>query len=510
MKHLYHYIIVILIILSIKSNGQSGGSVLEKFISLETDSITKADLLDSISNIADVYFSYNPQLLEADNLVKTEIKNRTIFSILYEIINPEVLGFHALDNQIILYPIKIEKDTLDAVIKQKVITGIVKDVKNEEPVEFCNIALMGKGKGTISNQDGEYIIKIPEEFFNDTLRFSCLGFFPYDVPICEIKDDVLNIELEKTVYNISTVDVKYYDPIEILNQFIDRMYNNYEKEYTLFTTFYRETVKENSSYTDVSEAVLNLLKAPYNNGFKDDLVKFVKGRKSSNVQAFDDIRFRLKGGPYYITKLDVVKNNESFINKEFLHLYIFNYERKTLIDGRPTVVVSFYPIYNLRDILYEGLLYFDIKTWALSRVEFNYTKQGLKEARRMMIEKEPKEFKAVPAELSYVVEYKLYEGKWYLFSAQSTMQIKLYNKEKKQKTMFESVAEILVTDIEKGDFQRFSRNEIFKPSEFFTEKIDSYDTGFWENYNVIQPEEELEHAIKNFDNHDMIFTNKQQ
>jgi hypothetical protein len=128
----------------------------------------------------------------------------------------------------------------------------------------------------------------------------------------------------------------------------------------------------------------------------------------------------------------------------------------------------------------------------------------------MMIEKEPKEFKAIPSELAYTVQYGLYEGKWYLLNAQSSMQIKLINREKKQKTKFNSTSEILITDIEKGDFQRFSRNEIFKPSEFFTEKIVTYDQGFWENYNVIEPEEELEHAIKNFENHDMIITNKQQ
>ncbi len=353
-------------------------------------------------------------------------------------------------------------------------------------------------------------MKISKDYFNDTLRFSCIGYIPYDIPIKNIGDSALNIVLDKTVYNLSSVNVVYYDPKEVLNKFFEKMYSNYEKDYTLLTSFYRETIKENSSYTDVSEAVLHILKAPYNNGFRDDLVKFVKGRKSSDVQPYDDIKFRLKGGPYYITKLDVVKNDESFINKEFSHLYVYNYQRRTLIAGRPNVVISFSPIYNLRDILYEGILYFDIETWALSRVEFNYTKQGLKEARRMMIEKEPKEFKAIPSELAYTVQYGLFEGKWYLQSAQSSMQVKLINREKKQKTKFNSTSEILVTDIEKGDFQRFSRNEIFKPSEFFTEKIVSYDQGFWENYNIIEPEEELEHAIKNFENHDMIITNKQQ
>lgn len=510
MKLFRIYMSIVLLLLFAEVKGQSDSNKLDFTITIESDSITKAELLDSISAIADVYFSYNPVLLEADKLIKPKYVNATIFSVILDIIDQNKLGFHALDNQIILYPLKIEKEEAEQKPVFKTIRGSVSDVKNEEPIPFCNISILGKGKGTISNQNGNFSFKIPEELFKDTLRFSCIGYTPYDIPIKNVGDSILSIILDKTVYNLSSVNVVYYDPKDVLDKFFEKMYSNYEKDYTLLTSFYRETVKENSSYTDVSEAVLNILKAPYNNGFKDDLVKFVKGRKSSDVQPFDDIKFRLKGGPYYITKLDVVKNEESFINREFSHLYVYNYEKRTLIAGRPVVIISFTPIYNLRDILYEGVLYFDIETWALARVEFNYTKQGLKEARRMMIEKEPKEFKAIPSELAYTVQYGLYEGKWYLLSAQSSMQIKLINREKKQKTKFNSTSEILITDIEKGDFQRFSRNEIFKPSEFFTEKIVSYDQGFWENYNVIEPEEELEHAIKNFENHDMIITNKQQ
>ncbi len=509
MKLFSVHIIIALLLFFIVAKGQSDSNKLDFAITIESDSITKAELLDSISSVANVYFSYNPILLEADKLIKPQYVNATIFSIIIDIIDQEKLGFHALDNQIILYPLKIEKKETEQEPVFKTIRGHVSDVKKEESIPFCNILILGKGKGTISNLDGNFSVKISNDYFNDTLRFSCIGYIPYDIPIKNIGDSALNIVLDKTVYNLSSVNVVYYDPKEVLDRFFEKIYNNYEKDYTLLTSFYRETIKENSNYTDVSEAVLHILKAPYNNGFRDDLVKFVKGRKSSDVQPYDDIKFRLKGGPYYITKLDVVKNEESFINKEFSHLYVYNYERRTLIAGRPSVVISFSPIYNLRDILYEGVLYFDIETWALSRVEFNYTKQGLKEARRMMIEKEPKEFKAIPSELAYTVQYGLFEGKWYLLSAQSSMQIKLINREKKQKTKFNSTSEILITDIEKGDFQRFSRNEIFKPSEFFTEKIVTYDQGFWENYNIIEPEEELEHAIKNFENHDMIITNKQ-
>jgi|WetSurMetagenome_2_1015567.scaffolds.fasta_scaffold61550_2 hypothetical protein len=509
MKTCHFIIAAFLLLLAVHSKGQQGINPLEIEITLETDSLTKAALLDSISSKTNVHFSYNPELLGAREKVKISNEKTTIFSILKNITNPEALGFHSLDNQIILYPLKSDENEEKTVVKNQfiIIRGKVTDQKKEEPIPFCNIAIIGKAVGTISNNDGNFSIKIPLKYQSDTLRFSCLGFLPFDIPIANISDSLLSVELAKTVYYLKTVDIVLYHPALVLQNFFENIDKNYNDKYTLFTTFYREIIQENSNYTDVSEAVLKVLKAPYSNEFNDDVVKFIKGRKSSNVQPFDEIKFRLKGGPYYITKLDVIKNQESFINPEFIHLYTYEFKNRTLIDGRATIVISFTPIYNLRDLLYEGLLYFDIETWALSRIEFNYTKQGLQEARRLMIEKEPKGCKAIPTELSYQVQYSLIDQKWYLHSARSLMQIKILNREKKQKTKFRSISEILTTNIEVGNLQHFNRKEIFSPNEFFTEKINGYDKEFWEDYNVIEPEEELNNALKNFEDHDLIITN---
>ncbi|HPS14158.1 MAG TPA: carboxypeptidase-like regulatory domain-containing protein, partial [Prolixibacteraceae bacterium] len=455
MKTLHYILATFMLLLAICANGQQSINPLEIEVSLASDSLTKAALLDSITKKTNIHFSYNPDLLGGQIKVKINPQNTTILSILETIIDPGILGFHVLNNQIIIYPVKNVEQGKGKIIPVQFITinGSITDEKNEEPIPFCNIAIVGKAIGTMSNSEGNFSIKIPVKYECDTLRFSCLGFTAYDLPIKMATDSVLNVRLGKTVYHLKTIDVVHYFPPFVLQNFFENLQNNYNNKYAFFTTYYREIIKENAKYTDVSEAVLNVLKAPSDNEFNDDLVKFIKGRKSNDVQPFDDIRFKLKGGPYYITKLDIIKNKESFINPEFIQLYTYEFERKTLIDGRETAVISFTPISNLRDMLYEGLLYFDIETWAISRVEFRYTKQGLKDARQMMIEKEPKGCKAIPEELSYQVQYKLIGRWWYLYSARSTMQIKILDKEKRQRTHFNSIAEMLTTNIELGDLQ---------------------------------------------------------
>jgi hypothetical protein len=501
-------ITLLLLLLTIETYGQQNNKILTTEINLPSDSITKADLLDSISKLLDIHFSYNPELLDAHGKVKLTGEKQALLNILSSITNPDVITFSVLDDQVIFYPAKKEIEKIEVPKKQFIILkGSVSDRKEKTPIPFCTIAIVGTGIGTVSNNDGNFQIKIPPNYLNDTIRFSCMGYLPIDLAITSVSDTLVDIMLEKTVFRLKTVEIVHYQPALLLQKFFDNLSQNYETDYTLLTTFYREIIRENKNYTDVSEAVLNVLKAPYTNEIREDLVKFIKGRKSSDVQPFDEIKFKLKGGPYYITKLDVVKNRESFLNPEFISLFHYEFERKTLIAGRETAVVSFTPVYNLRDMLYEGFLYFDLETGALSRVEFSYTKQGLKEARHLMIEKEPHDYKAIPTGLSYLVEYNYFDGKWQLLSAHSSIQIKILDKEKNQKTYFNSISEILVTNIEKGDMQHFSRKDIFRPNEFFTEKINSYDKEFWENYNIIEPEESLENAIKTFDDRNLIITN---
>ncbi|MFA9389350.1 MAG: carboxypeptidase-like regulatory domain-containing protein [Prolixibacteraceae bacterium] len=488
------------------SSGQSGNNTLNRAINFETESITKADFLDSLSKLYHIHFSYNPELLDAQKKIAIHSNQQPLFSVLKEMINTEELNFKALNNQVIFFPIKPE-ESAELIVPFKLIKGVVLDERKEHPLPYCNIGVLGKAVGTMTNLDGRFAIKIPEKYWKDTLSFSCIGYESHYLTINDSINDQHNIVLRRKNYQLKPIDIIKYDPEYVLSMVDQHISDNYDREYTLLTTFYREMIQENNEYTDISEAVLQVMKAPYTIVATNDHVKFMKGRKGAVSKPFNDIRFRLKGGPYYITKLDLVKNNESFINPEFRHLYSYEFDKKVLIDDRESAVINFAPIFNLRDILYEGKIYVDIETWAIASVDFRYTKQGLKEARHTLIQKEPKHCKAIPTELTYSVQYKYIDKKWHLLSARSSLKIKINNKDQKERTNFKSVAEMLTTNIEKGDFEHFTKQEIFRSNEIFTDKIVSYDPLFWQNYNVIPPEQQLIEALKHFENQNLVITN---
>lgn len=499
---LAYYIILAVCALPLFSVAQSGNPTLNIVVSINADT-TKAVLLEQLTTKYDLHFSYNPLLLNANEHVSLHIENKPLYEVLQKIIGKTELTYKAFDKQIVLFP----KDVSPKPSQEMAfftLKGSVTELRKNEPIPFCNISIVGKAMGTMTNGEGKFSVKIPLEHSGDTLGFSALGFETFFLPIDQLKNDELSVKLSKKTYNLKTIDVIHYDPHYLLQQFDLRRATNYDNEYALFTTFYRELTRENKTYTDISEAVLKVMKAPYFDTQLDDHIKFVKGRKGAEIKPLHNIKFKLKGGPYFITKLDVVKHDESFINPELRHLYTYNFEQLTSIDNRQTAIVSFKPIKNLRDVLFEGKLYFDLETWGLARVEFRYTTQGLKMEQNSLILKEPKKHKAIPTALSYIIQYKYTNQMWRLSSSRSSFNITIRNKEKREKTKFYSVAELLVTNIEKGDFQHFSRKESFKSNEIFTEKIVSYDKLFWENYNTIRPEEELEKALKNFDDQNLI------
>jgi hypothetical protein len=56
---------------------------------------------------------------------------------------------------------------------------------------------------------------------------------------------------------------------------------------------------------------------------------------------------------------------------------------------------------------------------------------------------------------------------------------------------------LLVTDIQPTEQKRFRREESFTNRDIFVELIGAYDAEFWENFNIIKPDEDLRNAIQN-------------
>lgn len=98
---------------------------------------------------------------------------------------------------------------------QNKIEGIIVDsLKN--PIQYTNIGILNKSIGTVSNEEGKFILNISNANLNDTLRVSCFGYKPKDFLVKNIElEKLIRIELEEEVtileeINILSGDLKTY------------------------------------------------------------------------------------------------------------------------------------------------------------------------------------------------------------------------------------------------------------------------------------------------------------
>jgi hypothetical protein len=242
--------------------------------------------------------------------------------------------------------------------------------------------------------------------------------------------------------------------------------------------------------------VVEVLKTPYPIETRTDDVRIVKGRRSPDVKPLQWINFKLQGGPFTITRLDVVKTLESFINPEYQQLYTYNIINSIMYNNNPVYVLAFKPTSEYSSDGFTGELYVHRESFAIVHANFWYGKSALKKASTVLIKKKPKGVKAKLDDSDYRVNYQFYNGKWHLSTMKASVTFKIRSHSDKLNADFHSVSDLLITDITNTELKKFERTEVFTQRDIFVEMIDNYDAGFWENYNIISPDEDLENAFK--------------
>ncbi|MCI0522872.1 MAG: carboxypeptidase-like regulatory domain-containing protein, partial [Bacteroidales bacterium] len=221
------------------------------------------------------------------------------------------------------------------------IRGKVIDAETNLPLVFAGVAIQGSNVSTVTNLDGEFILKVTEPTA-EKVEFSYVGYKNVVMAISEMKTNGQRnvISLETAMIPIKEIIVKPLMPAEILEEVISRFEVNYPGVPNDMTGFYRETIKKNRNYVSIGEAVVEVFKAPYQNDLRFDAVKIYKGRKNNDVEKADTVLFRLQGGPTTTLYLDIVKNPEIFLTREALAQYDFELSNIVVIDDRTNYVIN--------------------------------------------------------------------------------------------------------------------------------------------------------------------------
>ena len=376
------------------------------------------------------------------------------------------------------------------------VTGTLKDAKTNEKINYAAITVPGTGIGTVSNSDGEFTLKVSTSLNAEYFEVSHLGYATTKFRISDAVEKDKTYYLETKPVSLQEISVVTMDAREIVETAIQNIKKNYSQVPNMMTGFYRESVKQRRSYLSVSEAVVDIFKAPYT-GLQIDKVKIFKGRKASSVKKADTLLVRLQGGPNISLMLDVVKNTDLGIALDNLENYQFEFSSIVNIDNKLNWVISFSPAVVKEQPLYFGKLYIEQDNMAITRAEFSLDLRDEDKASSMFVQEKPSSLVFLPTSTGYLVTFKQQNGRYYLDYVRVDLKFRCDWKRRLFKNTYTLMSELAITDRREDNIVKFAGQDLFRSTMVLTDKVQAFsDVDFWGANNIIEPDNSIENAIK--------------
>lgn len=389
---------------------------------------------------------------------------------------------------------ELERD--DANAEYITVSGVVKDKQNKKRLEYVNISIPGSNSGTITNEEGEFSFKIKDASHVKAVEISHIGYYNNKVEVNGNNISDLTVWMTPYENMLDEIIIHASDPRLIVEQAIRKIPANYSKKTNMLTGFYRETAQKGKRYINISEAVIDVYKTPYNESADRDRVQIYKGRKLLSQKSNDTLAVKLLGGPNMSIYVDIVKNPDVMLDLECLPYYTFKMEESTNIDNRPQYVISFQPQVIMPYALYYGKLYIDKERLSFTRAEFNLNMDDRNKATQAILKKKPFGLRFRPLEVAYLVTYKERNGVTYLNYVRNGVRFKCDWKRKLFSTNYTIISEMVVTDGREDNVGGIPFKMAFKESQSLSDKVENFmDEDFWGAYNIIEPTESLDSAV---------------
>ena len=376
--------------------------------------------------------------------------------------------------------------------------GEVLDAETKEPLVFATLILEKQNISTITNSEGAFLLKVPEEVKGGKVEISFLGYTSRVIPLSEFREQDNEIFLTPSVTSLPEVNVVVpRDARNLVQETFRNRRENYMEDPLRMTAFYRETIKRRRRNVSLSEAVVTIFKTPYSSS-RPDVVQLFKARKSTDYSKLDTVALKLQGGPFNALYVDVMKYPDFIFGPDYIDDYDFFFERNTRINDRLIFVIGFRQKSEIMEPLYQGRLYIDGERKILTSAIYslNITNQDL--ASRMFVRKKPANASVYPIEVAYRVDYREKDGRWYYGYSNAILEFKIDWDKKLFNSVYSLTCEMAVTDWEKNPDGKTPRvRDRIKSSIILSDAADGFsDPDFWGAYNIIEPDKSIESAIR--------------
>ncbi|MBD3591841.1 carboxypeptidase-like regulatory domain-containing protein [Bacteroides sp. GM023] len=504
MKPAYYYLsILFLLFFGFDTMRADGEDVLEQIVRLPKTKATVYSLLGDVSQQSGYMFIYDSKVIDNDVVVKIKEGKRTIRQAVYDIIGDTDLEFKVIGTHILITsPSGQDFRTLqDSLPLQQtvnlIIAGTLLDKETGVPIPSATVGVRGTSVGSITNQDGDFKLSLPDSLKQAPVAFSHIGYISQDIELSMLlgRHNILN--LEPKVVPLQEVVIRRSDPRKLLREMIERRERNYSHSPVYLTTFYREGVQLKNKFQNLSEGVFKVYKT-FSSSLLSDQVKLLKMSRLSNVEVKDSLLVKVKSGIQACLQMDLIKDMPAFMIPNIENnTYVYTSEGMTFLDNRFVNIVHFEPRKDITEPLFCGELFLDSETCALLQARLEVHPKYVKDAAGMFVERRTRNIRMIPQKVVYTISYKPWQGTYYIHHIRGD----LYFKVKHRGMLFGSRDlhiwfEMITCKVDTEQVTAFPRIDRLSTRTIFSDTNFKYDENFWKEFNIIPLEAEISKLIE--------------
>ena len=255
-----------------------------------------------------------------------------------------------------------------------IVKGMIQDQSSQAPLPYANISVHQTSIGTVSNQLGNFQLKIPATYAEDSLSISFIGYESILIPI-QVAKEMDQFSLPPFATTIETIVVKGETGLSILKKAIDRIPQNYAMTPFVSGGFYRVSSKKNEKYIHLSEAVFDLYNSPQKSSQQQ--FKLNKMRAIKDESASHGIDLGLKGKT--LLEFDLVQDISSteFLNKKGLKRHTYKVKGTTFFQDSEAYIIEFDQKENDNKVGYKGRILIDKENYAFLYFDIGLSPKGI-------------------------------------------------------------------------------------------------------------------------------------
>jgi len=475
-------------------------TILDSLFTFNAGRITTGAALELISKQTRFNFTYDSRLISKERAAFFNFNQTKLSVILDSLLRDKSLTYTVIDKFIIISRAeKIQVKARDSIPVSdiKYITGTIIDEETSEPLPFATVGLKNRGKGTVTNNNGQFGLKISPDLYSDTMIVSYLGYVRSELPVFRAFSSALTIRMRREFISIPEIIIKNQIPQEIIYKTVLAIKRNYSNDPAYLTAFYREGVMKKHELQNYSEAVVSIYKSPYTSSFSGDQMKIYKSRKIDNVKRTDTLAVRLKAGLGTCLDLDGVRHLFDFLNRENMPDYRYRLTDIVTWENESAYQIEFEQREDIEQPLYKGVVYINTTDFAVLSAEFELNQALIHKMKGSFIANSTKGFNTWPLTVKYSVSYRKINSTYYLNHVRGDLLFTSKQKKRLFSSQFSVFFELAVTDVDLKNVKRFEKEDLAPVHSVFSKTITSYDPDFWGNQDFLRPEDNLLKALKN-------------